>query len=199
MLGTVSTLQCATSVVLARPGEAKYESSTWTDEGGSLTRLGREQSGALADHLAGRRIAHVWTSTLARAVQTGEIIAATLGVDVSTRSGLREFDVGDFLSVPRAQDPFASTYALWLGGDDTARVPGGESGSEVIARMHETLTEISDIHRGETVLVISHGGALRLAVSALTRMTGIEPARLTHCGTVEIEMDSDDWVCRAWS
>ncbi len=48
-------------------------------------------SGARRESLAGRRVAHVWTSTLARAVQTGEIVAARLGVGVTTRRGLCEF------------------------------------------------------------------------------------------------------------
>ena len=49
----------------------------------------------LADSMAGERIARVWTSDMARAVQTGEIVAGRLGVDVVVRKGLREFGVGD--------------------------------------------------------------------------------------------------------
>ncbi|PVG82689.1 hypothetical protein DDE18_09990 [Nocardioides gansuensis] len=85
----MSDLQCAATLLLARHGEAEYESSHGADEGGSLTARGREQARALAIELAGARVAHLWTSTLARAVQTGEIVAAALGVGVTTRSGLR--------------------------------------------------------------------------------------------------------------
>ena len=59
----VTALQCATTLVVARHGEAEYESTEWDDEGGSLTLLGRRQAAALGEELAGRRVAHVWTST----------------------------------------------------------------------------------------------------------------------------------------
>ena len=63
-----------TRVVVARHGEAAYESSEWNGEGGSLTPLGRTQARALGEELAGAGVVHVWTSTLARAVQTGDDI-----------------------------------------------------------------------------------------------------------------------------
>ena len=65
----------ASTLVVARHGEAEYEANEWA-EGGSLTPLGRRQSQALARALTGERVAHAYTSTLARAVQTAEIVAA---------------------------------------------------------------------------------------------------------------------------
>jgi len=194
----MSTLQCAARLVLARHGEAAYEAAVWADEGGSLTPTGRRQAADLAERLAGRRIAHVWTSTLARAVQTGEIAAARLGVGVTTRQALSEFACADLAGAPLAEDPFAPTYGAWLDGELDTRIPGGESGAEVIARMREVLAEIADAHPGESALVISHGGALRLAVPALFRLES-GPGRLANCGTIEAEIDADDWVCRVWA
>lgn len=78
----MSDLQCPTTLVLARHGDAEYESLSLAEVGGSLTTAGRRQAVALGDALAGRRVAHVWTSTLARAVQSAEIAAARLGVPV---------------------------------------------------------------------------------------------------------------------
>ena len=54
---------------------------------------------------------------MARAVQTGEIVAAALGVDVVVRKGLREFGVGDAAGTTGDPDPFAETFAAWLDGD----------------------------------------------------------------------------------
>ncbi|MDP2773071.1 MAG: histidine phosphatase family protein [Nocardioides sp.] len=193
----MSSLQCATTLVLARHGEAEYESSTWEVEGGSLTPVGRAQAATLVDRLASRRVAHVWTSTLARAVQTAEIAAAALGVAVTTREGLVEFAPGDCAGTPLSEDPFAETYAAWLAGDLERRVPGGESGAAVVARVRGVLEEIVDTHRGETVLVVSHGGALRLAVPLLTRVEA-GPHRIHNCAAIEIEADDDAWVCRSW-
>ncbi len=193
----MSDLQCPTTLILARHGEAEYETDSWEEEGGSLTTLGRRQAADLGEALSGRRVSHVWTSTLARAVQTGEIAAARLGVGVTTRGALSEFACGELAGTPRDADPFTEIYAGWVAGDLEPRVPGGECGQDIVMRMRAVLHEIADAHRGETVLVISHGGVLRLAVPAVTRMDA-EPVLLGNCAAIEVEIDADDWVCRSW-
>jgi broad specificity phosphatase PhoE len=193
----VTALQCATTLVIARHGEAEYEAPTWAEEGGSLTQLGRTQAVALAESLANRRVAHVWTSTLARAVQTGEIVAGRLGTGVTTRIGLREFDVGDHRGVPLEEDPFVDTYARWLEGHVDVRIPGGETGREIADRFGAVLREIVDAHPGETVVVVSHGGAIGLGVPAIARMDATQQ-RLGNCDNLEVLADADGWVCTRW-
>jgi len=190
----VTALQCATTFVIARHGEAEYEAPTWAEEGGSLTVPGRRQAAELAESLASRRVAHVWTSTLARAVQTGEIVAGRLGVGVTTRIGLREFDVGHYRGAPLEEDPFAETYSRWLAGHLDDRIPGAETGREIADRFGAVLREIADAHPGETVLVVSHGGAIGLGVPAIARMD-VGQQRLGNCDTVEVLADADAWVC----
>ena len=146
------------TILVARHGDAAYETKHWADEGGSLTETGRAQARGLAERLRDRRVAHVWTSTYARAVQTAEIAASHLGVSVTTREGLREFGVGRFRG-SRAEDPFAEVYGAWLAGDLDRRLPGGETGAELRLRIHHALHEIALSHPGETVLAVSHGGA----------------------------------------
>jgi probable phosphoglycerate mutase len=190
----VTALQCATTLVVARHGEAEYESSLWGDHGGSLTALGRRQAVGLGEALRGRRVAHVWCSTMARAVQTAELAAGVLGVGVTTREGLREFGVGEHAGVPRSEDPFLETYRGWLEGRLDSRLPGGETGREVADRFGAVLHEVVDAHPGETVLVVSHGGAIGLGVPAVARMR-VEQQRLGNCDTVEVLADADAWVC----
>lgn len=198
----MSDLQCAARVFVARHGESDDESPLLSDAGGWLTPHGRDQSRALADLLAGERIARVWTSDLSRAVQTGEIAAGRLGVDVVVRAGLREIGVGDAAGTTGDPDPFADVFAAWVSGDLTARVPGAESGAEVVARVSSVLEEVADAHRGESVLVVTHGGAIRAAVPALAG--NLDPARarglpLPGCGVVALEGDADGWVVRSWA
>ena len=56
----------------------------------------------------------MWTSTLARAVQTAEIVAAALGVGVTTREGLRELGAGEPAAVPATTTRSLETYQRWL-------------------------------------------------------------------------------------
>ena len=69
----------------------------------------------------------------------------------------------------------------WVAGDVDARAPGSESAVEIAARVRGVLDDIADQHRGEAVLVVSHGGAIvaTLAVLAFTpgRDVGLRTAR----------------------
>lgn len=196
----MTMLHCPATVLLARHGAAAYETTTWSDEGGSLTRDGRAQAAVLADRLHGRRVAHIYTSTMARAVQTAEIAAAKLDVDVTTRVGLREFAVGDFAGVELDTNPFADTFARWLDGDLSARVEGGESGDEVVARANSVLQDIADAHPGETVLVVAHGGILTLAIrNLLIFESGVKPKPFANCAFAETELRGDGWRLIDWS
>lgn len=198
----MSDLQCAARVFVARHGEAGYESELLSGAGGWLTTLGRDQARVLAESMDGEQVARVWTSDMARAVQTGEIAAARLGVDVVVRRGLREFGVGAAVGTTGVPDPFAATFAAWLDGDLTAQIPGGESGLEVVERYEAVLDEIADAHRGESVLVISHGGVMCLALSALARNLSLSHSRdvpMPNCGVVAVEADADGWIARSWA
>lgn len=198
----MSDLHCAARVFVARHGEAEYESELLSDAGGSLTPLGRSQSAGLADLLAAERIAHVYTSTMSRAVQTGEIVAARLGVGVTVREDLREFSVGSHAGRPAEPDPFGPVFEDWLGGRLETPIPGGESGVEVIERMREVLTVAADRFRGEAVLVVSHGGAICTAVPNLARNLERHFPRsrpLANCDVIELAADADGWLARSWA
>jgi 2,3-bisphosphoglycerate-dependent phosphoglycerate mutase len=80
---TSSSGSAATTILVARHAEAEYETHHWVDAGGSLTVDGRGQAAALGTGLADREVAHVWTSTYARAVQTAEIAERHRGETVS--------------------------------------------------------------------------------------------------------------------
>lgn len=198
----MTDLQCAARIFVARHGEALYESELLSDAGGWLSPLGRDQARRLATEMAPERISQVWTSDMARAVQTGEIVAAQLGVDVVVRTGLREFGVGDAAGTTGVPDPFAATFGAWLGGDLEARIPGGESGEEVVQRYRDVLEVVADTHRGEAVLVVSHGGVMCLALSALARNLTLSHSRdlpMPTGGVVALEADADGWVARSWA
>jgi broad specificity phosphatase PhoE len=197
----VSSLMCPATLVVARHGDAEYVETVFSDEGGTLTADGRAQAAALADEVAHRRVAHVWCSDAARAVQTAEITAARLGVGVTTRKALREVDVGELAGRPFSAEAVREITDRWFRGDLTAAFPGGESGHQVVARYADALTEIVDLHRGETVVVVGHENAVSIALASLARHDG--PAvpgrrRLRHCEWAELVVDDDDWALTRW-
>ncbi len=191
-----------TRVFLARHGEADYESDLLSDAGGSLSDLGRSQSSGLAERLSGERVAHVFASSMSRAVQTAEIVAARLGVGVSVRDGLREFGVGSHAGQPAEPDPFRPVFEDWLDGYLDTPIPGGESGSQVVARVRGVLEEAAERHRGEAVLVVGHGGAICTSIPNLARNLGRRfplTRPLANCDVVELDADADGWTARSWA
>ncbi len=196
----MSSLQCPTRVFVARHGEAEYESELLSDAGGSLTAAGRSQSRALAQSLRGARIARIWSSSMARAVQTAEIVAADLAVDVVVREGLREFGVGAHAGRLEGPEAFRPVFERWMDGDRDVRIEGGERVADFVARVTGVLEEAADQHRGEAILVVSHGGAI---LSAVPDVLGLPPGwargrSLRACGVVELEVDDDGWRAVSW-
>ena len=131
-------LQCAARIFVARHGAADYESELLSDAGGWLSPLGRQQSRELAGQVEGERISRVWTSDLSRAVQTGEIVAARTGVDVTVRTGLREFGVGDAAGTTGDPDPFAATFAACPPGPTTVCAGWSSPATSAVSRRTTT-------------------------------------------------------------
>ncbi len=198
----MSDLQCAATLVVARHGDADYVESWFSDEGGTLTAAGRRQAERLAESLASRRIARVWSSDSSRAVQTAEIVAARLDVGVEVRKPLREVDLGDLLGKPFDVDLIHQVTDQWYAGDLQPGFPGGENGEQVIARYHDQLAEIADLHRGETVLVVTHQTATCIALPMLADNLGPSYARENELGNgqaAEIMVDADGWQVTRWA
>jgi broad specificity phosphatase PhoE len=188
----MSDLQCPARVFLARHGEAEYETELLMDHGGSLTTLGRAQARELGEKLRSERIVHVYSSTISRAVQTAELAAAVLGVEVTVREGLVELALGEAYGRPAGSGIFVREMKAWVAGDVEARAPGSESAVEIAARVRRVLDDLADRHRGEAVLVVSHGGALVATLAVLD----FEPGRswdIQNCAFARLEGDADGW------
>ena len=150
-------------VLLVRHGETAWNAigklQGHTDI--ELNDTGRDQARALVEVVRATTIATVWTSDLARARQTGEIIAAALGLPPpSVDSELRERRFGVFEGLTRdecaAQHPEA--WRAWL--DRTGTPQGAETRDVVLARMTRALNRVVAGTVG-TALVVTHGGVMR--------------------------------------
>lgn len=193
----MSDVHCPARLIVARHAEPEYERAEMGVSGGSLTAVGREEARALGERLRSERVAAVVTSELSRAVQTAEIAAAVVGVPVRVRERLHEFAVGDFLG--REYDPvlFHDVLAAWLEGDLEPSVPGGETGREVVDRVMPVLEEIADQFRGETVLVVTHGGVILTLFGSLAPGSPYAPAHeddVPHAAAYVFERDADTWT-----
>jgi len=127
-----------------------------------LDDIGRDQARALAKSLGDADISTVVTSDLARARETGAIVAAALGLEPPVvEPELRERRFGVFEGLTRDEIAVRHPEAWRAWTQATQEPPGGEPVRDAVARMSRVLRRIADASTGP-VLVVSHGGLMRL-------------------------------------
>lgn len=193
----MSDLQCPARILVARHGEAMYaDPELLSDEGGWLTAQGNEQAAGLGERLRGERLAAVYTSRLARAQETGAVVGDLLGLAPTTVEGVQEFSVGSLAGTPAVGSRAREIFVAWVTGDLRRRWPGAETGTEVVARFVAAVEALADRHRGETVLVVTHGGVMTLAISNTAENVRPElalAAMIPNCAVAEVDVDADGW------
>lgn len=149
--------------VLLRHGETPLTpQKRFSGSGGSdpsLSSVGREQAGKVAESLARRgTIQAVVASPLARTRETAGIVAARLGLEVTVEEGLRETDFGAWegLTFGEARERYPDDLDAWLSSPDAEPTGGGESFAATGARVAATRDKLAAAYAGRTVLLVSH-------------------------------------------
>ncbi len=131
-----------------------------------LADRGREQAADVADRIARLpRIAAVYASPLERARETAEPIAAACRLPVTPDDGLLECDYGEWTGVSLRElrrRPEWKTIQRYPSG---FRFPGGESFTEMQARVTGALGRLVAAHPGQTVVAVSHADPIKVALA----------------------------------
>src|SRR5580658_10342598 len=132
-----------------------------------LTETGVLQAAAAAKRLASAGIGVIVTSPLLRATQTAQEVAEVTGAPVVTDEGFRETDFGAWegLTFAEVRQRWPAEMTAWLADPDVAP-PGGESFTEVNARVTAALHRVLDARAGQTVLIVSHVTPIKTLVMA---------------------------------
>ena len=132
-----------------------------------LTDAGVQQAAAAAKRLASADLGVIVTSPLLRAVQTAQEVAAVTGAAVVTDDGFRETDFGAWegLTFAEVRERWPAELAAWL-ADPAVAPPGGESFTEVSARVTAALHRVLAARTGQTVLIVSHVTPIKTLVAA---------------------------------
>jgi ribonuclease H / adenosylcobalamin/alpha-ribazole phosphatase len=132
-----------------------------------LTEVGVQQAAAAGKRLASVGLTAIVTSPLARAVRTAEEVAAATGAPVEADEGFRETDFGawDGLTFAEVRERWPAELTAWL-ADPAVAPPGGESLTDVSARVDSALRRVLAGHQGRTVLIVSHVTPIKTLVAA---------------------------------
>jgi broad specificity phosphatase PhoE len=151
-----------TTLLIARHGETDWNRERrWQGHADPpLNELGREQARGLAARPGSDPPDAIYSSDLARACETAEIVGARLGVDVRLDERLREVDVGEWSGLTTSE-----IERLYPEGLRKRRAGGtgwkrGESYAAMGARVVEALHDIATATPDGRVLVVTHGGPM---------------------------------------
>lgn len=137
-----------------------------------LNRRGIEQAGAAASALRGHRFEAVYSSPLARALQTARLVCPEAEIRVDPR--LMEINVGSWAGLTWDQivEEMPGYEEQYANGVDFRRSPTGETLADVVARGLPAIEEIAARHAGAQVLIVSHGLLLNRVLHALLGLQG---------------------------
>jgi alpha-ribazole phosphatase len=157
-----------TRLLLVRHGETvwnqeqRYQGQTNVE----LSDFGRRQAQAVRDRLAEERIDVVYASDLGRAAETADIIVAGRELRPVLLSNLREASFGEWEGLTHTE--IVARYPGLMERRETdladTAPPEGESLRQLQSRIVETIHSLAQRHRGQTVLIATHGGPVRTFV-----------------------------------
>ena len=138
-----------------------------------LNDKGRRQASNLIDKLKNKNIGAVWCSPLKRARETGEIIAAGLGLSTKEHKGLTEGNFGIAEGTPVAEVKSWEVYTKWRSSDpkyDDVGYEKGETKKQIRTRAVQALKEIAQVEPAENIVIAAHGEVARQLNRAAGRL-----------------------------
>ncbi|MDH4059361.1 MAG: histidine phosphatase family protein [Aquincola sp.] len=152
-----------------------------------LNETGRWQAGRLARALADVTIDAVYSSDLLRALDTARAVANVAGQPVRLDASLRERGFGSFegLTYAEVESRFPDEARRWRQRDPQFAPEGGESLADFQARAVAAVAAIASRHRGQHVVVFTHGGVLDALYRAASHIT-LDAPRTWHLGNAGI-------------
>ncbi len=129
-----------------------------------LNDTGRYQMRLLSDRLRSERVDFVLCSDLQRTMQSAYILAAPHGITPVPNDRFREIDLGHWEGKTMAEIVQDHSEEFESRSRDVARyrISGGESFSDVHARVIPALAEYLENYRGSSIMLVAHGGVNRV-------------------------------------
>lgn len=193
----------STHVLLIRHGqsegnaERRFGGHTATP----LSPRGRRQAHATAHALKDEELTAIYSSDLARAVETAEPLAKLTRLPINSTSAFRERSVGvmEGLTFEDAAQQHPEQYAALLRRDFEHVLTGGESYRQLLDRAWQKLDAIIAENQGGKIAVFSHTGTI--CILALHLMGALDAPELkpvwimsANCGVTRFELRDDGFV-----
>lgn len=148
-------------IYLMRHGaDASDRYGGWSHFG--LTDVGRRQVCAARSQLLNKGITEIYSSDLARAKETAQLIAEYLCLPIIYLRKFRESNNGCLAGMLKEEAAQKYPGKYWNSLAWTEPWPGGESPQEFYQRIKTAWYEFNNCVHGKTVLLVSHGGVMNV-------------------------------------
>jgi broad specificity phosphatase PhoE len=170
--------------------------------GTDLSERGRIQAEELVEALAEVPLDAIYVSDLVRTQQTAAPLAAARGLVPLVRPGVREIQAGEYEMAPDdgSWGAYLAVLYRWADGEPDTRVPGGESGTEVLARFDAVVAEAAN---HEAAAIVSHGAMIRAwtgARAANVDRAFVADTRLHNTAVIVLDGSPDSgWRVETWA
>jgi broad specificity phosphatase PhoE len=155
----------------------------------------------MARALKDEELTAIYSSDLARAIETAQPLSALVGLPINPTTAFRERSVGvmEGLTFEDAAQQHPEQYAALLRRDFEHVLTGGESYRQLLDRAWQKLDEIIAQNKGGKIAVFSHTGTI--CILALHLMGALDAPELkpvwitsANCGITRFELREDGFV-----
>jgi broad specificity phosphatase PhoE len=186
------------------------------EHGDRLTELGREQSRAAARGLRTAGAARLLSSSMRRALETAEILAPELGLEVEVDPDLAELRESEGFGDLEPSEQARQRWSIWMTerGEPGYAPPGAESFADVLGRVRRVKAGL-EADRRSPAIAVTHGIFLRFFLADCVLGERFEPAMVDrlwqldsrNCGVCTFEVQPPDpirnpaperWRCLSW-
>ncbi len=120
----------------------------------------------------GGPLTSVYCSDLSRAIKSAEIIAAPFGLKPEIVEDLKErsFGVWEGMTFDEIKEKWPDAFNSWAANPLKFSPMDGESTIELRDRVIKAFEEIMKKHNGQNIVIVSHGGVIRVLLSEMLGM-----------------------------
>jgi probable phosphoglycerate mutase len=182
-------MEQATRILLARHGETAWnvDSRIQGQLDVGLNERGRWQAVRVAQALADEPFDAVYASPLSRAFETAQAVAGGRGLVVQPDPALMERHFGEFqgMTFTEIEQRHPEQALRWRRRDPAFGPAGGETLQAFYDRCVAAVTRLAERHRGQSIVVVAHGGVLDCLHRAAAKVD-LQAARTWRLGNATI-------------
>ncbi|WP_295444308.1 histidine phosphatase family protein [uncultured Thiodictyon sp.] len=170
----------------------------------SLNEAGQAQARvlAMACNAAHQCFHAIYSSDLARARETAQVLAQRAGHEVRQLPQLRERHYGIFqgLTAPEGAEHYPAAYAHYLARDPDYDFETGESLCAFAQRVAAGIDWLARHHLGQTLAVVCHSGVLDVVYRRATGrgLTTPRDFAIPNCALNWFHCDAQGWHVDVW-